>query len=60
MPAGIPVVLIRRQPGEADPVAGSLQQLSEFAWSAINRLAAYALLNLLDDPAMLALAFCSA
>lgn len=57
--AGLPVVLIRRQPGEGDPVAGNLQQLSEFAWSAINRLAAYALLNLLDDPAMLALAFCS-
>lgn len=28
------------------------------AWGAANRLAGYALINLLDDPAILAIAFC--
>jgi hypothetical protein len=27
-------------------------------WCALNRFSAYALLNLIDDPAILALAFC--
>ncbi len=32
--------------------------LTLHAWALANRLAGYALLNLLDDPAILALAFC--
>lgn len=35
-----------------------LLELSRWTWSVANRLAAYALLNLLDDPALLAMAFC--
>jgi len=33
-------------------------RLSTQAWFATNRIAGYALLNLLDDPAILAMAFC--
>lgn len=36
-----------------DPVSPPLQ-----AWWLVNRVAAYCLLNLLDDPALLAMAFC--
>lgn len=35
-----------------------LLELSRRTWSIANRFAAYALLNLLDDPALLAMAFC--
>lgn len=42
----------------APPLFSKLASLSEQAWFAGNRLAAYALLNLLDDPALLAFAFC--
>ena len=36
----------------------SLLELATQIWFAANRLAGYALLNLLDDPALLAMAFC--
>lgn len=35
-----------------------LLELFRWTWSVANRLAAYALLNLVDDPALLAMAFC--
>ena len=38
-----------------------LEAIADFSmqvWSFANRLAAYALLNLIDDPALLAMAFC--
>jgi hypothetical protein len=47
-----------RKIGVGMPVSDQLQQLAGWSWSAVNRLAAYALLNFLDDPAMLAFAFC--
>lgn len=40
------------------PSFSRLASLSEQAWFVGNRLAAYALLNLLDDPTLLAFAFC--
>ncbi|WP_153132093.1 hypothetical protein [Dechloromonas hortensis] len=40
------------------PLLNRLASLSEQVWFVGNRLAAYALLNLLDDPALLAIAFC--
>lgn len=40
------------------PLLNRLTSLSEQVWFVGNRLAAYALLNLLDDPALLAIAFC--
>ncbi len=39
-------------------MADSLLRLSLQAWYLLNRLAGYALLNLIDDPAILAMAFC--
>jgi hypothetical protein len=36
----------------------ALARISVHAWIAANRLAGYALINLLDDPAILAMAFC--
>jgi hypothetical protein len=36
----------------------ALIRISTYAWLTANRLANYALLNLLDDPALLAMAFC--
>jgi len=33
-------------------------KFSVLVWFSANRLAAYALLNLIDDPAILAFAFC--
>ncbi|WP_169795445.1 hypothetical protein [Dechloromonas denitrificans] len=42
----------------APPLFSRLASFSEQAWLVGNRLAAYALLNLLDDPALLAFAFC--
>jgi len=35
-----------------------ISKISALAWIATNRFAAYALLNLIDDPAILAFAFC--
>lgn len=35
-----------------------LDNLPLQAWTWANRMAAYALLNLIDDPAILAMAFC--
>jgi hypothetical protein len=38
-----------------------LEAIADFStqvWIIANRLAAYALLNLIDDPAILAMAFC--
>lgn len=40
------------------PLLNRLASLSEQVRFVGNRLAAYALLNLLDDPALLAIAFC--
>jgi hypothetical protein len=39
-------------------VLEAIAKLSIQVWIAANRFSAYALLNLLDDPAMLAFAFC--
>jgi len=36
----------------------ALLRLSAQAWNAANRLAGYALLNLVEDPAIIAFAFC--
>lgn len=36
----------------------NLAEVFSSLWLIANRLAGYALLNLLDDPALLALAFC--
>lgn len=36
----------------------NLTSLASQAWLSANRIAGYALLNLLDDPAILAMAFC--
>lgn len=36
----------------------NLTSLVSLAWLSANRIAGYALLNLLDDPAILAMAFC--
>jgi len=33
-------------------------EVSSCFWLSVNRVAGYALVNLLDDPALLALAFC--
>lgn len=42
-----------------DPeLVDALTRLVTQAWIAAHRLAGYALLNLLDDPAILAMAFC--
>jgi len=35
-----------------------ISQISTQLWFSAHRLAGYALLNLLDDPAILAMAFC--
>jgi hypothetical protein len=40
------------------PLVDALTRLATQAWFAAHRLAGYALLNLLDDPAILAMAFC--
>lgn len=39
-------------------MSASLLRLSTQVWCVLNRLAGYALLNLIDDPAILAMAFC--
>jgi len=39
-------------------VPASLLHFFTQAWCVLNRLAGYALLNLIDDPAILAMAFC--
>jgi hypothetical protein len=49
-------VLPIREPIE-NKVLDSVAEFSVQVWFVANRLAAYALLNLLDDPAMLAFAF---
>jgi hypothetical protein len=36
----------------------AVAKMSDQVWIAANRFAAYALLNLIDDPAILAFAFC--
>jgi hypothetical protein len=42
-----------------DPtLVDTLSKFATQAWFAAHRLAGYALLNLLDDPAILAMAFC--
>jgi hypothetical protein len=42
----------------SETVSGLLKQLAESAEPLIYRLASYFMLTILDDPAMLALAFC--
>jgi len=39
-------------------VLDSVAEFSAQVWIVANRLAAYALLNLIDDPALLAMVFC--
>lgn len=42
----------------SDTISAILRQLSEAAEPLVYRLTAYFMMSLLDDPAMLALAFC--
>lgn len=44
--------------GGTVPVPAVIIDLAVLAWGALHRLSAYALLNGLDDPAILAIAFC--